>query len=81
MPTYEYLCTECGLRFERRQATTAAPLAACPSCAGAIRRLPGGGGGILVRSGAAASTVPCRRETTCCGRDQRCDKPPCGGSG
>jgi len=81
MPTYDYVCSECGHRFERRQAISAEPLTECPSCRGAVKRLPGGGGGILVRGSTPPSSVPCQRETTCCGRAERCAKPPCVGDG
>jgi len=32
MPTYEYECRQCGLRFEKRQPMTDGPLAECPEC-------------------------------------------------
>ena len=38
MPTYEYQCTACGLRFERRQAITEAPVTECLDCRGGVRR-------------------------------------------
>lgn len=79
MPNYEYVCTACGHRFEWRQAITAPPLEECPSCGGSIRRLLSGGGGILVR-GRSDPDPGCSLErtgTTCCGRIQRCDAPPC----
>jgi len=86
MPTYEYECRSCGHRFEHRQAITEAPIAACPECGGEVRRLVSGGAGILVRGGDQnAGRRPgggCsleREGTTCCGRQERCDKPPCGG--
>ena len=39
MPTYEYKCDECGLRFERWQHITDPPLATCPECGGTVHRL------------------------------------------
>jgi len=38
MPTYEYKCPECG-HFEIEQRMTDAPLAACPTCGAAVKRL------------------------------------------
>lgn len=40
MPLYEYLCGSCGHRFERIQKFSDAPLTECPSCGGAIAKLP-----------------------------------------
>jgi len=48
MPTYEYECTTCGLRFERQQAITEAPLALCPDCQGQVRRRVSGGAGFIL---------------------------------
>lgn len=86
MPTYEYECASCGLRFEERQDITEAPLTHCPECQGVVRRLITGGSGFLLRAGDAHThgrfSEGCSLERTgmtCCGRDERCDKPPCGG--
>jgi putative FmdB family regulatory protein len=84
MPTYDYLCQSCALRFEVHQAMRDTPVDTCPVCGGAVRRLVTAGGGIIIRDGAAASGGGggCSLETTgrtCCGREQRCGKPPCGG--
>lgn len=84
MPTYEYECSGCGLRFERRQGMTEAPLSECPECRGKVRRLVSGGSGFFIKSGVAgarrdASCSLERAGTTCCGRDERCGKPSCGG--
>ncbi len=38
MPLYEYHCIKCG-RFETLQKFSAGPLAACPTCGGAVERL------------------------------------------
>ena len=39
MPTYEYECTGCGCRFERRQRFDEEPIGSCPHCQGKSRRL------------------------------------------
>lgn len=86
MPTYEYVCAGCQHRFERRQTITEAPVETCPVCGGAVQRLLSGGAGILVRGGehhgGAGRAGGCSLErvgSTCCGRSERCEKPPCGG--
>ena len=85
MPTYEYECTECGLRFERQQAMSEQPIADCPECSASVRRLFSGGAGFILkgakngemnRPGGECSLE--RAGRTCCGRTERCAKPPCG---
>ena len=50
MPTYEYLCTDCGFKFEEFQSIAAEPLHVCPKCKGnSVRRLISGGGGIIFK--------------------------------
>lgn len=39
MPIYEYLCTSCSHRFEKRQAFGEEPLTTCPKCEGVLRRV------------------------------------------
>lgn len=41
MPLYEYQCETCGVRFERVQKFSDAPLSECPECDGAVHRLIG----------------------------------------
>ena len=85
MPTYEYECFACGLRFERRQAITEQPLTECPECQGRVRRLVSGGAGFILK-GSGRSRAGQQRDgcslkelgKTCCGREERCGKPPCG---
>ena len=87
MLVYEYECDVCDHRFERRQTITESPLTTCPTCGGTVHRLLSGGAGILVRGGdrhgGAAGAGGCNLEregTTCCGRSERCERPPCGGA-
>lgn len=85
MPTYEYECQQCGQRFEKFQRMSDKPLRKCPSCGGAARRLIGMGAAVIVKGSGSRSTDygelkgGCGRESPCCGRDTRCDKPPCDG--
>ena len=39
MPTYEYECETCGIRFERRQRITEEALTRCPECDGPVHRV------------------------------------------
>lgn len=39
MPLYEYECSSCGGRLERRQRFDEAPLRECPACGGILARL------------------------------------------
>jgi len=49
MPTYEYVCDECGARFEVFQSITAPPRSTCPNGHHAVRRLISGGSGLLFK--------------------------------
>jgi putative FmdB family regulatory protein len=75
MPTYVYLCEKCG-EFEQRQSIHDAPLEACPACGGAASRQIPRGVGVIVKGGSTARS-DCGRETPCCGRETRCDRPGC----
>jgi putative FmdB family regulatory protein len=85
MPTYEYECRACGVRFEQQQGMTEAPLTQCPKCGGEVWRLISGGSGFimkgdqarLARNGGGCSLSSSGK--TCCGRGERCGKPSCGG--
>jgi len=39
MPLYEYACTCCGYRFERRQSFHDAPVTECPECGQTVRKV------------------------------------------
>jgi putative FmdB family regulatory protein len=39
MPLYEFQCTECGKKTEVLQRFEDAPLAVCPACGGAVKKL------------------------------------------
>ena len=39
MPTYEYECADCHVRFERRQRITDEPITTCPDCGGSTHRV------------------------------------------
>lgn len=39
LPIYEYECSKCRSRFERKQRFDEEPIASCPRCSGKVRRL------------------------------------------
>jgi putative FmdB family regulatory protein len=50
MPTYDYLCKECGHKFEAFQSMSDAALEECPQChAQTLQRLIGAGAGLLFK--------------------------------
>lgn len=51
MPTYEYACKVCGDHIEVVQSFKDDPLAACPSCGGALRKVFGNIGIVFKGSG------------------------------
>lgn len=68
MPIYDYRCAGCGQVTEVLVRSTAQAPSVCPSCGGALERMP--------------SAPHVHRGTpnpghTCCGREERCEKPPC----
>jgi putative FmdB family regulatory protein len=90
MPTYEYKCDKCGITIEKFQSMKDAPLSACPSCEGNLKRLIGTGGGFILKGsgfhandypsssgGASATPTRCGRSAPCCGRDSFCGSPKC----
>lgn len=49
MPTYDYVCQDCGHEFEAFQSMKDDPLTDCPSCRGKVKRKVGGGTGIIFK--------------------------------
>lgn len=50
MPTYDYLCSACGHRFEEFQSMSADPLVKCPACKkNKLERLIGAGAGVIFK--------------------------------
>lgn len=50
MPTYEYVCAQCGHELEEFQSITAKPLRKCPQCKKlSLKRLIGTGAGIIFK--------------------------------
>jgi putative FmdB family regulatory protein len=76
MPTYLYQCPTCG-EYEVSHAMSEPPRETCPSCGLPVTRLIAGGNGVIVK-GPHGTDNHCNRGTPCCGRETRCDRPPCG---
>ncbi|MGH8240987.1 MAG: FmdB family zinc ribbon protein [Steroidobacteraceae bacterium] len=51
MPTYQYLCTQCGQQLEVVQSFSDASLTVCPNCSGALRKVFGSVGVVFKGSG------------------------------
>jgi len=79
MPIYEYLCKDCGIRFEVSQSMSDMPIQLCRACNGSVRRIISGGSGfILKNSGSVPAFRPrCGKNQTCCGSDMPCETPHC----
>ncbi|MEO0108974.1 MAG: zinc ribbon domain-containing protein [candidate division WOR-3 bacterium] len=83
MPTCEYGCESCGSGFELGQGIHDPAVTTCPKCGKRVERLISGGAGFIVKAGyrpPGSGFESCRREflgETCCGREERCSKPPC----
>jgi len=84
MPTYEYLCEFCGYQFEKMQKMTDERIKVCPKCGKTLSRLIGKGGAIIIK-GSTSSMSSYKSDSfsgqTCCGREERCDTPPCSDDG
>jgi putative FmdB family regulatory protein len=74
MPIYEFRCLNCGTAFEAL-VRASQDTVTCPSC----------GATLLEKRVSAPALVSTgrRREAghTCCGREERCEQPPCSGGG
>jgi putative FmdB family regulatory protein len=83
MPTYEYICDSCGYRFEQFQKMSDKPIKKCPNCGKPVKRLIGKGMGVIFKGTGFYSTDYKNRSSgkTCCGRTERCEKPPCSDDG
>ncbi len=73
MPTYDYLCENCGHEFEHFQSITAKPMKKCPDCKKPkLKRLIGTGAGIIFK-GSGFYETDYRSDSY--KKDQKADKP------
>lgn len=49
MPTYEYVCKDCGYEFEEFQSISAEPIKVCPKCGGRVERKISAGAGLVFK--------------------------------
>jgi putative FmdB family regulatory protein len=50
MPTYQYICKNCGHELEELQSFTEPPLVHCPICkTDSLAKIVGGGGGLIFK--------------------------------
>ncbi len=78
MPIYEYRCLGCGQVSEILIGVGAEPAELlCASCGGKnLEKILSAPGGFSIKR--ESGGTHCGSEKTCCGRDERCEKPPCG---
>ncbi|MDP8253114.1 MAG: zinc ribbon domain-containing protein [Candidatus Kaelpia aquatica] len=78
MPTYEYECRKCGIKFDKFQNMSDKLLSECPECGGEVKRLIGKGAGIIFKGSGFYATDHRKPEPKkCCDKDGSCDGPPC----
>jgi putative FmdB family regulatory protein len=72
MPIYEYKCKSCGQTAEiMTQTFNNPPVPKCPACGEEMQR--------RLSSPALVTVKNSQSGRTCCGREERCEKPPCSG--
>ncbi len=79
MPTYEYLCEDCGYQFEKEQRITENPINDCPECRGTVKRLISNGNFILKGGGWYMTDYSKPQNSTtkpACGENQACANCP-----
>jgi putative FmdB family regulatory protein len=75
MPIYEYRCSQCGEKFESfTQTMSSGDITSCPACGSQLTDK------LLTTPNIGRESLN-RKGTTCCGREERCDKPPCSSGG
>lgn len=77
MPTYEYVCRDCGQHLEVVQSFRDASLTICPACQGSLRKVYGAAGIIFKGSGYYVndSRKPPPESTSGSSKDDSASKP------
>ena len=75
MPIYEYRCAHCGARAEVLVALGSSA-SYCPTCGERLTEKLVSAPNLLRRTGSERAPGG-----TCCGREERCDTPPCSAGG
>ena len=76
MPTYDYLCRECGERFEHFQSMSSSPLKARPNCKVKncnVERIISGGTGLIFKGSGFYLTDYKNKKSN--GKKSKTDKP------
>jgi len=74
MPIYEFTCRDCNTRFDAL-VRVGGRAVTCPSCGAAQLEKR------ISASAPVRKAAPRPAGETCCGRDERCERPPCSGGG
>ena len=77
MPTYEYVCEDCGYEFRKIQKMTDEHLKICPKCsAPALKRKIGTGSGLLFKgSGFYCTDYAHKNASPTCPKQEHADAP------
>jgi putative FmdB family regulatory protein len=78
MPIYEYECTNCNYKFERRQSINDQPVEVCPQCQGKVKKIISKSTGFIVKgSGFYKNDYLHLEQSTqnCCGMTNPCSDP------
>jgi len=71
MPIYDFRCQECGKVSEVFVRSINSQAVCCPDCgSGKMEKM-------ITASYAIRTDAPSSSERTCCGRTERCERPPC----
>ena len=75
MPIYDYMCRQCGKISEILDRTIGGSEVHCPECGGdKMEKLISSSYMIKTNSSGPVGS-------TCCGKEERCDSPPCSAGG
>jgi putative FmdB family regulatory protein len=70
MPIYEYKCQSCGQTQEILQGSVEAPALKCAHCGSTDFKK-------LISAAFVSTRISAHNGKTCCGKDERCETPPC----